>query len=146
MRWALWLDGYDFDIIYKAGKENYLADLMTREGSKKSEEMMIKKFEFGESSSSSKISCVELCPQCHYSSCTYFLLFKIKRLPTEIQNVIIEKWFYTIDGKMGYIIPLVNVNNVHIYLGSVMHPYRRIVYIFYPALNWSNYYCIIQTA
>lgn len=31
MRWDLWLDGYDFDIVYKAGKENYLVDLMTRE-------------------------------------------------------------------------------------------------------------------
>ena len=62
MRWALWLDGYDFDIIYKVGKENYLADLMTREGSDSSEKKAIKKFEIGESTSSSEKSCVELCP------------------------------------------------------------------------------------
>jgi len=32
LRWALWLDGHDFDIIYKAGKEKYLVDFITREG------------------------------------------------------------------------------------------------------------------
>lgn len=62
MRWIFWLDGYDFDIIYKVGKENYLVDLMIREGLDKSEENAIKKFEIGEISSSSKKSCVELCP------------------------------------------------------------------------------------
>lgn len=143
MRRALWLDGYDFPIIYKAGKENYLVDLMTREGADKSEEKAIKKFEIRESSSSSKKSCVELCSQCHYSFCTNCLLIKIKRFPIEIQKIIIEKWFCSIDAKMGYNLPLANINNVHIYFGSVMHPYRRILYIFDPALNWSDYYCIL---
>lgn len=33
LRWAIWLYGYDFEIVYKAGTENYLADMLTREGS-----------------------------------------------------------------------------------------------------------------
>lgn len=31
LHWSLWLDGYDFDIEYKPGKENCLVDLLTRE-------------------------------------------------------------------------------------------------------------------
>jgi ribosomal protein S7 len=32
LRWSLWLDGYDFVIIYKLGKKNCVADLLTKEG------------------------------------------------------------------------------------------------------------------
>jgi len=30
LRWSLWLDGYDFDIEYKPGKDNCIVDLLTR--------------------------------------------------------------------------------------------------------------------
>lgn len=75
LRWALWLDGYDFDIIYKAGKENYLADLMTKEGAIIQIEYAVKNFEFGECSSSSQNkSQVTLCSSCHYSFCVDCIL------------------------------------------------------------------------
>jgi len=32
LRLALWLEGFDFNIVYKSGDENYLADMLTREG------------------------------------------------------------------------------------------------------------------
>jgi hypothetical protein len=28
LRWSLWLDGYDFDIEYKPGKDNCIVDLL----------------------------------------------------------------------------------------------------------------------
>jgi hypothetical protein len=31
LRWSLWLDGFDFEIQYKPGKDNCVADLLTRE-------------------------------------------------------------------------------------------------------------------
>jgi hypothetical protein len=31
LRWSLWLDRYDFNIEYKPGKDNCIADLLTRE-------------------------------------------------------------------------------------------------------------------
>lgn len=31
LRWSLWLDGFDFEIQYKPGKDNCIADLLTRE-------------------------------------------------------------------------------------------------------------------
>lgn len=52
LRWALWLQGFDFDIIYKTGKENYLANMMTREGTRDLTIISInKKIEIGEISS-----------------------------------------------------------------------------------------------
>ena len=31
LRWALWLECFDFDIVYKSGAKNYLADMLIRE-------------------------------------------------------------------------------------------------------------------
>jgi hypothetical protein len=39
LRWSLWLEGYDFEIEYKPGKENCLADLLTREASPKDKQI-----------------------------------------------------------------------------------------------------------
>ena len=78
LRWALWLDGYDFDIIYKAGKEKYLVDFMTREGKIIQTKYVVKRFEFGECSSSSQNKYqVTLCSSFHYSFCVDFLLEKV---------------------------------------------------------------------
>jgi hypothetical protein len=35
LRWSLWLDGFDFEIHYKPGKDNCIADLLTREAKEK---------------------------------------------------------------------------------------------------------------
>lgn len=52
LRWALWLEVFDFDIIHKIGKENYLANMMTREGTRDLTIISInKKIEIGEISS-----------------------------------------------------------------------------------------------
>ena len=53
MRWAIWLDGYDFDIVYKSGKENYLADMMTREGATDIKEIKMFRMERRDGASSS---------------------------------------------------------------------------------------------
>ena len=31
LRWSLWLDGFDFEIEYKNGKDNFLPNFLTRE-------------------------------------------------------------------------------------------------------------------
>ena len=33
--WSLWMDGFDFDIHYKPGKDNSIVDLLTREAKDK---------------------------------------------------------------------------------------------------------------
>jgi len=140
LRWALWLDGYDFDIIYKVGKENYLVDLMTREGAIIQTEYAVKKFEFGECSSSSQNnSQVTLCSSCHYSFCVDCLLEKVLSLP----KIILEKWFWLSDTRHNYEIPLAPINNNRAYFGAVRYPYHKLVYIYDPNMRWIDYYAII---
>ena len=56
LRWALWFDGFDFDIVYKSGAENYLADMLTREGAAEIKEIkMFKPLRFDGSSSSNSV-------------------------------------------------------------------------------------------
>lgn len=65
LRWALWLEGFDCDIVYKSGDENYLADMLTREGALEIKEIkMFRPLYQGECSSSksrvqSGISCLK---------------------------------------------------------------------------------------
>ena len=65
IRWALWLEGFDFYIVYKVGKENYLRELLTREGEKSNNPLELRKFEIGESSLSREKTIVNLCSSCH---------------------------------------------------------------------------------
>ena len=78
LRWALWLDGFDFEIAYKAGTENCLADILTRQGAEVVTE--VKMFHFGwrkqgrdDGASSSNTSVarlhVDICSNCIYKYC-----------------------------------------------------------------------------
>ena len=47
LRWSIWIQGFDFNIVYKVFKENSLVDILTREGTLSHD---IKVFYKGESS------------------------------------------------------------------------------------------------
>lgn len=53
LRWELWLECFDFYIVYKFGAENYLADILTREGAEIKEIKMFRPLRQDEVSSSS---------------------------------------------------------------------------------------------
>lgn len=86
LRWALWLEGFDFDIVYKDIKENYLVDLLTKEGATSSKCFELKKFEIGESSSSRQKDFIDLCPCCTYAFCWDCFSSRIKALPLKFKR------------------------------------------------------------
>ena len=97
LRWAIWLDGYDFEIVYKAGTENYLADMLTREGSAEIKEIkMFRPLCQGGISSSTSIPQpprtfrhFTVCSNCTLVYCVDCLIMKIQQLPFDIQHSIL---------------------------------------------------------
>jgi len=87
---------------------------------------------------------VTLCSSCHYSFCVDCLLEKVLSLPMEIQNIILEKWFWLSNTRHNYDIPLAPMNNNRAYFGAVRYPYHRLVYIYDLNLRWIDYYAILQ--
>ena len=54
LKWFLWLSNFDYEIVYKAGYLNCLADMLTRESAQE-QPPALNMFSFGASSSSSRI-------------------------------------------------------------------------------------------
>ena len=65
MHWSEWLHGFDFSIEYKPDKDNYLANLLTREGSNMATYKMMRT--------------VYGCPQCLANYCIDSLINLVKR-------------------------------------------------------------------
>ena len=53
LKWFLWLSNFDYEIVYKPGYLNYLADMLTRETTQK-KPPALNMFNTGASSSSSR--------------------------------------------------------------------------------------------
>lgn len=113
LRWALWLEGVDFDIVYKSGAENYLADMLTREGAPEIKDIkMFKPLYKGESSSSksavqfsvcqSKICSILVCSQCKYEFCWDCFVLRVKSLLVEVIQIIFQMWFDLESGMIAY--------------------------------------------
>lgn len=131
LRWTLWFDGFDFDIIYESGKEICLADMLTREGNIKD----IKVFEKGESSKSVRTNFqIELCSNCLHQYCWECFSQKIKALPIVVQQLILCKWYNSQEGGSAYNINWNMLNNIHLCFGHTTPPRDLwIVYIFDPS-------------
>ena len=51
LKWVSWLSSFDYEIVYKPGYLNCLADMLTRESTQKTEPKALKMFFAGDSSS-----------------------------------------------------------------------------------------------
>jgi len=106
LRWALWLDGFDFDIVYKSSAENYLADMLTREGSQEIKEIKmfrpLRQDEASSSVQSRRVSQVIVCSQCHYHFCWDCFVKKFESLPLSLRELVLQKWFESEDSMWSY--------------------------------------------
>ena len=100
--------GFDFDIVYNLGAENYLADMLTREGAQELKEIkMFRPLHQGEASSSSsvkssRVKTITVCSNCHYESFLECLAKQFLVLPLCLRKVILQNWFDSEESRWSY--------------------------------------------
>jgi hypothetical protein len=146
LRCALWLDGFDFDIIYKYGSENYLVNMLSREGACKDLKMF--SYKGSRSNTSSSTYPITICSNCFVHLCWECFSQFLHNLIPKLQQKILHRWDNSWVGRTIYNYTWKQVNNERIIFGHT-HPPHQIIhysYIFDPDLRWTDYFRVHQFA